>query len=315
MNKKDLAITDGNLETFFITCDEEGERLDKILSNRFKEVGSRSYFQYLIDEGKVLLNGQPVKKRIKPNDGDEVEIEYILSPELKVSAENIPLNIIYEDEHLLVVNKAAGMVVHPACGNWSGTFVNALLFYLQNSNSDFCDSIRPGIVHRLDKDTSGLILAAKNLQVQNKLINLFIERKVHKEYLAICVGNSGYGTIHAPLGRHPVHRKKMAVLETGGREAITHHKTLSSDAKLCLVNLVIATGRTHQIRVHMRHHGTPVLGDEIYGVPTANAKYGAIRQMLHAHKLKFIHPITEKECQFEAEVPEDMAHFIRHMRG
>lgn len=303
-------------DTFFISEEEEGERLDKILAARLHGAGSRTYFQYLIEEGKVLLNGAPAKKRIKPKCGDEVEVEYILSPELTLKPENIPLDILYEDDAILVVNKPAGMVVHPAAGHWSGTFVNALLYHCGQSMMENVDqanpslALRPGIVHRLDKDTSGLILAAKTLQAQQKLIDMFTGRRVYKEYLAICVGNPGTGTIDAPMGRHPVHRKQMAVLADGGRQAITHYRTLAHDAKLSLVSIVIATGRTHQIRVHMKHHGSPVLGDDIYGVDSANKKYGAERQMLHAHRLRFEHPLTGKEHSFEAKIPADMQRLI-----
>lgn len=313
-----MMTQDDDAGTFFITDEEAGERLDKILAARLSGAGSRTYFQYLIDEGKVLLNGAPVKKRAKPVCGDEVEVEYILTPELTLKAENIPLDILYEDESILVVNKPAGMVVHPAAGHWSGTFVNALLHHCGKVEgiveSDPAYALRPGIVHRLDKDTSGLILAAKTLQAQQKLIEMFTGRRVHKEYLALCVGNPGSGTIEAPIGRHPVHRKQMAVLEEGGRQAITHYRTLAHDAKLSLVSIVIATGRTHQIRVHMRHHGSPVLGDAVYGVASANVKYGADRQMLHAYKLRFEHPITGKELSFEAEIPADMQRLIKPLR-
>lgn len=300
-------------DTFFISEEEAGVRLDKILASRLSQAGSRTYFQYLIDEGKVLLNGSPIKKRNKPVAGDEVEIEYILAPELTLEAENIPLNIVYEDDDILVVNKAPGMVVHPATGNWTGTFVNALLFHCRNhiKASGNNDALRPGIVHRLDKDTSGLIVAAKTSQAQQKLIEMFADRRVYKEYLAICIGNPKDGVINAPIGRHPKNRKVMAVLEEGGgRPAITKHHSLSCDERLSLVSLVIETGRTHQIRVHMKHHGTPVLGDPVYGTPSFNAKLGVTRQMLHAHKLGFDHPITGKKMEFTAEIPQDMQKVI-----
>lgn len=300
-------------DTFFITEEEAGERLDKILAKRLHSAGSRTYFQYLLEEGKVLLNGAPVKKRIQPKAGDEVEVEYVLTPELTLKAENIPLDIVYEDDAILVVNKAPGMVVHPATGHWSGTFVNALLYHCREAMQSLQTSqeLRPGIVHRLDKETSGMLVAAKTLQAQQRLIEMFAGRRVYKEYLAICVGNPGSGTIQVPIGRHPVHRKMMAVLEEGGREALTHFKSLAFDGKLSTVSIVIATGRTHQVRVHMRHHGTPVLGDPVYGVLSANTKYGVDRQMLHASKLRFAHPITGVEMEFEGKVPEDMQKMIK----
>jgi 23S rRNA pseudouridine1911/1915/1917 synthase len=298
-------------ETLFITEAEAGERLDKILALRLKEAGSRTYFQYLIEEGKVLLNGIPVKKRIKPKLGDEVEVEYILTPELALIAENIPLTILYEDEEIIVINKAPGMVVHPATGHWTGTFVNALLFHCQNTSflSDSDRLLRPGIVHRLDKDTSGLLIAAKTAFSQQKLIDMFAERRVYKEYLAVCVGNPKEGVINAPIGRHPTNRKLMAIIESG-RAAITRYRSLAHNEKLSLVSMVIETGRTHQIRAHMKFIGNPVLGDSIYGIPSFNTKMGISRQMLHAYRLSFNHPTSQKHLEFEAEIPQDMQKII-----
>ena len=296
-------------DTFFISEEEAGERLDKILVSRFGAAGSRTYFQFLIDEGKVLLNGAPVKKRIKPKAGDEVEVEYVLTPELTLKAEDIPLNILYEDEALIVVNKVPGMVVHPAVGNWSGTFVNALLFHCRGAleqSKEGSAALRPGIVHRLDKETSGVMIAAKTAVAQARLIEMFAGRRVYKEYLAICIGNPGGGSVDAPIGRHPVNRKMMAVVEDSGRPALTHFRTLGYDEKLSLVSVVIATGRTHQIRVHMKHRGTPVLGDAVYGSASMNVKYGMERQMLHAFRLRLEHPITGVSLEFEAPMPEDM---------
>lgn len=297
-------------ETFFITSEDAGQRLDKILSQRLHEAGSRTYFQYLIEEHKVLLNGSPVKKRVIVKEGDEIEVEYILTPELTLTPEEIPLDILYEDQELLVVNKPAGMVVHPAPGHWNGTFVNALLFHC-NTLEPTAESHRPGIVHRIDKDTSGLLVAAKTLQAQQKMIEAFANRQVYKEYLAVCIGNPGNGTIQAPIGRHPTHRKCMAVLPEGGRPAITHFKTLKFDGKLSVVSVEIETGRTHQIRVHMKSRGTPVLGDPTYGTPSQNEKFHADRQLLHAQKLHFAHPIHGNPLEFEAPLPKDIEKFVQ----
>lgn len=303
-----------DLETFFISQEEAGDRLDKILAIRLSEAGSRTYFQYLIDEGKVLLNGAPIKKRTKPKAGDEIEVEYILTPDITLQPENIPLNIVFEDDHIIVVNKPAGMVVHPATGHWTGTFVNALLFHcrdliLQQGNAP-SDQQRPGIVHRLDKDTSGLIVAAKTGAAQQRLVEMFSGRRVYKEYLAICIGNPGSGSVDAPIGRHPTNRKMMAVVEIGGRQALTHFRTLKYSERLSFVNIVIATGRTHQIRVHMKHKGTPVLGDAAYGIVSFNAKMGVERQMLHAYRLRFDHPITGSSMDFEAPIPKDFQKIV-----
>lgn len=306
---------DFDTDIIIISPEEEGERLDKILALRFQNVQSRTYFQYLIEEEKVLLNGIPIKKRVKPKAGDEVEIQFIITPEIGLDPEPIPLNIIYEDQDILVVNKPAGMVVHPAPGNWTGTFVNALLYHCKHLFPSGSSELRPGIVHRLDKETSGLLVAAKNSLAHQKLIQMFSSRSVHKEYLAICVGNPGDVEINASIGRHPVHRKMMTVLKEGGREAITFCRTLCHKGDLSLVNVRIATGRTHQIRVHMKHIGHPILGDSTYGSLQANKKYGAHRQMLHAKLLRFHHPVTGVPLEFQADVPEDMLNMMRLTRN
>lgn len=302
-------------DPLIVTEDEEGERLDKLLARRFKEVYSRTYFQYLIDEHLVLLNGLPVKKRIKPQAGDEIEVQFAAIPEIALTPEAIPLSILYEDDYLLAINKPAGMVVHPAPGNWSGTFVNALLHHCGQWGGD-PSSLRPGIVHRLDKETSGVLVAAKTLDMQQKLTELFASRQVYKEYLAICIGHPQDGEIRAPIGRHPIHRKQMAIVPTG-REAISVCKTLGYNDKLSLVQVVIATGRTHQIRVHLKYKGTPVLGDSLYGNPSLNQYYSAQRQMLHAVVMRFCHPVTKQMMELKAPLPQDMLRFVRkiHPKG
>lgn len=296
-----------------ITEAEEGERLDKVLAKRFQNRYSRSYFEYLIEQKLVTLNGTPVKKRILLKAGDQVEINFTLIPQIDLQPENIPLNIIYEDKDIIVINKPPYMVVHPAVGNWSGTFVNALLYHCQLEFSAQ-DNVRPGIVHRLDKETSGLLVAAKNMLAQQRLIDQFSGRKVSKEYLAICLGNPGSGIIKAPIGRHPIHRKMMAVVEDGGREAITKFKTIASDGKLSLVQLMPETGRTHQIRVHMKLRGSPILGDSLYGQTQGNKKYGADRLMLHAYRLRFNHPTKENVVEFQADIPEDFNFFVERLK-
>ena len=296
-------------ETILITAEEAGQRLDKILAGRYREIRSRTYFQSLIQDHNVLLNGSPVKKRALPAEGDEVEICFTLTPEIDITPEPIPLDILFEDKYILVVNKPAGLVVHPAPGHWTGTFVNALLYHCKGLDADPAN-LRPGIVHRLDKETTGVLVAAKTTQAHQRLVEMFSRREVYKEYLAICLGNPGQGEIKLPIGRHPIYRQRMAVRETGGREALTIFSTVASDGALSLVKVILATGRTHQIRVHMRHHGTPILGDAIYGNIQANEKYKAARQLLHAHKLRLSHPITGEEMEFVAPIPSDMAKFV-----
>lgn len=293
-------------QTLLITPEEEGCRLDQILASRFTNVRSRSYFQKLILQNKVLLNGEPVKKRIVPNAGDEVEIFFLLTPEITLKAEAIPLDILYEDEVMLAINKPAGMVVHPAPGNWSATFVNALLYHCQSLSSK--GTVRPGIVHRLDKETSGVLIAAKSEAAQTKLMESFADRQVKKKYLAICVGKPGDGTLDAPIGRHPTDRKKMTIREDG-RPAITHFKTLAFDGKHSLVEVDLETGRTHQIRVHLKSRGTPVLGDALYG-----KREGSKRQMLHAQKLVIPHPTTGEPIEIIAPLPEDFQQIMERIQ-
>ena len=199
------------------------------------------------------------------------------------------------------------MVVHPAAGNWSGTFVNALLYHCQNLEKG--GTLRPGIVHRLDKDTSGVLVAAKTNWMQQRMVELFASRQVYKEYLAICIGNPGTGEIETPIGRHPVHRKQMAVT-TSGKRAHTLYRTLSWNGKLSVVQVIITTGRTHQIRVHLKHRGTPVLGDPLYGNSQANKLAKVTYQLLHASTLRFKHPVTGHDLTLTAPPPPEMALFI-----
>lgn len=290
---------------FSIVEAEAGERLDKILTQRYKEIRSRTYFQQLLADGHVLLNGQPVKKRVQPKVGDEVEVTFVLTPEIDLTPEPMVFDILYEDDHVLAINKPAGMVVHPAPGNWSGTFVNGLLYHCKGLESSG-EASRPGIVHRLDKDTTGVLLAAKTVLAHQRLVEQFSGRTVHKEYLAICVGNPGEGEIRTQIGRDPRHRKMMAVLEEGGRLAVTRCKTLAVTEDRSLVRIELITGRTHQARVHMRYRGAPVLGDPIYGSPSANKRYSVQRQMLHAESMQFTHPMTGAPIKLLAPLPADM---------
>lgn len=297
-------------DVIIVTAEEAGMRLDKILALRFQEGFSRTYFQWLIEEQKVLLNGEIVKKRIMPAVGDEIEIQFVCLPQPSLIPEAIPLDIIFEDESLIVINKPAGMVVHPAAGNWSGTFVNALLYHCREAASlvelsTAHNSFRPGIVHRLDKDTTGLLVAAKSAKAHEKLAALFFNREIHKEYLAICIGNPGNVNIEAPIGRNPSCYRKMAVVREG-KKALSQCKTLAYNGKLALVSIILVTGRTHQIRVHLQSVNTPVLGDCLYGNLKINKSYKVDRQMLHAHRLEFIHPITQQELKFEAPLPKEM---------
>lgn len=297
-----------SVDVVTVSTDEAGERLDKFLALRFSR--SRTYFQSLIEQQCVLVNGIPVKKRSQVNVGDEIEVKFLLTPELDLKPEPIPLDIIYEDDDLLVVNKPAGLVVHPAVGHWEGTFVNALLHHCKENPFD-PETLRPGIVHRLDKDTTGLLIAAKTVESQQKLVCMFSGKEIFKMYRAICIGNPIKGEFSGSIGRHPTDRKKMAVIENGGKEALTLCYPISIHGQLSLVDLQLATGRTHQIRVHLAFHGTPVLGDDVYGKVAVNRKYGVHRQMLHARFLRFKHPISNQLLELEAPLPEDMARVIK----
>ncbi len=280
---------------------EPDVRLDKLLLSHFGSF-SRTYFQSLIEGGFVLVNGKIIKKKDKPKVGDEIEVCFQITPEIALEPENIPLDILYEDDHLIAIHKPTGMVVHPAVGHPTGTFVHALLYHCKNL--PFGNSYRPGIVHRLDKDTSGVLLAAKTYESHQKLIELFSSRNIEKKYLAICLGNPGNITVNAPIGRHKIRRQEMTIREDG-KEAISHIRVLKTEKELSLVEVELHTGRTHQIRLHLKHLKTPVLGDPLYGSSSANKKYQVSRQLLHAHTLKFIHPITGKLVELAAPLPGD----------
>ncbi len=285
----------------FILTGSDCERVDALLAKRYSDY-SRNYFQQLIEEQHVLINGKPLKKRYKPFTGDRIDIFFKQRPGPDLTPETIPLDIIYEDAHLLVINKPAGMVVHPAPGNWSRTFVNALLAYtpIENESPD-----RPGIVHRLDKETSGLLIATKTYRAHTALSRMFAERLITKEYLAITTGKAPPGEIRLPIKRCPFHRKKM-IASPEGKEASTAIELLSFNGTFSKVRAFPKTGRTHQIRVHLQAVGTPILGDKLYGIESVNRNYKTDRHFLHAEKLRFIHPFSGKELSLYAPLPKDM---------
>lgn len=296
-------------EILLITEENEGTRIDRLLSDHYPDY-SRTYFQKLIEQGFVLVNGESVKKRTQPEEGDEIEVCFQYTPESPVEPENIPLEILYEDEYFLAANKPAGMVVHPAPGNRHHTFVNALLFYCSQIGT--LDPLRPGIVHRLDKETSGVLLAAKTSVAHQKLVEKFSAREMEKTYLSVCVGKPRNGILSAPLGRHPVHRKEMTVLPDG-KEAITDIQVLAFNDKLSLVLAKPKTGRTHQIRVHLKHAGAPVLGDAVYGSTKTNNTLDVQRQLLHAYRLTFTHPITHVPITITAPIPKDLQYWMQQL--
>lgn len=308
LSSSSFEIMETQVHTVIISKLQAGERLDKILFSHFQGIFSRTQLQNFIKDNLVTLNGKSVQKRALARIGDEIRVQPILSKETEIKPEPIPLDILYEDEWVIAINKPAGMVCHPALGNWTHTFVNALLHHC-SLDSKFPDQLRPGIVHRLDKETSGVLIAAKVYEAHLALVKQFSERNIAKEYQAICLGNPGKGSIELSIGRHPVHRKEMSVQESG-KFAQTLFETEAFNGFLSLVNLFPKTGRTHQLRVHMKAHGTPILGDPVYGSSSQNAKFNVFRQMLHAKSLEFFHPFLSKFVKLVAPFPEDMLKLI-----
>lgn len=306
-----------------LEVDENKVRLDRFLADRVPEL-SRSAAQRLIDHGQVTVNGEPVKASYKVRPGDRVVALLQAEKLTELVAEAIPLDIVYEDEALVVVDKPAGMVVHPALGHPGGTLVNALLARyprLTAGRGEGGAETRPGIVHRLDRDTSGLILVAKSEKARRALQQQFKERRVHKAYLALLAGHlqPAWGRIEAPIGRDPHHRQRMAVL-LGGREAVTEYHVLEQFApkarpaagNYSLVKAEPRTGRTHQIRVHFASIGHPVVGDAVYG--HRRVRLPVPRQFLHAQQLGFKHPLTGQRVELEAPLPEDLEAVLNLLR-
>ncbi len=286
-----------------LTADKTGERADAFLA-RCVEGLTRSAAQRLLEEGAVTCYSKILKKNDKLNEGDTVVLVLPEPEVVDIKPQNIPLDVVYEDEDVIVVNKPVGMVVHPAPGHLDGTLVNALLYHCGDSLSGINGELRPGIVHRIDRDTSGLIIAAKNDRAHLALAQQLQDHSLARVYEAIAVGNfrEDEGTICAPIGRHPIDRKKMAVDHKNGREAVTHWKVLARYPGYTHIECRLETGRTHQIRVHMASVGHPLLGDVVYG----NKKpYGGLAgQCLHARKLKFVHPSTQKLVELECPLPD-----------
>ncbi len=276
-------------------------RIDKFLTDNLSEL-TRSSVQSMIKSGNVYVNGSTVSKSFKICSGDNIDIVLREPQKLDAVPENIPLDIVYEDGDLLVVNKPKGMVVHPAHGNYSGTLVNALLYHCGDSLSGINGVIRPGIVHRIDKNTSGLLIVAKNDAAHIKLSEQIKAHSFTREYEAIAVGSfkEKEGTIDAPIGRNCIERKKMCVTQENSRNAVTHYSVIRQYGGFAYVRLRLETGRTHQIRVHLAYIGHPVLGDDVYGRPYK----GLEGQCLHARKIGFIHPSTGEYMEFDSELPE-----------
>ncbi|MBN1405055.1 MAG: RluA family pseudouridine synthase [Candidatus Omnitrophica bacterium] len=291
------------MKQFKITDEDAGKRLDVFLSHALGSEYSRSQIQQAIKQCPTLVNKRSSKSGYRLKAGDEIEFT---SPEPKITKaepENIPLDVIYEDKDVIVVNKPCGMVVHPAAGNYNGTLVNALLFHCKGNLANLGSPLRPGIVHRLDKNTSGVIIAAKTDAAYKGLVEQFKSRSVHKIYIAVVKGKMPLlsGKIELPIARSRKNRKKMAVsvLDKRKKPAITHYKVLNISDNFSKIELSIETGRTHQIRVHMSYLGHPILGDTHYGGPTA------VRLMLHAFSLQLKHPVNNKDLSFKTPLPDE----------
>ena len=279
------------------------ERIDKFLSAQLPEQ-SRSYLQKIIKEGSVLVNGSPVKASYRMEDQDEVTIDLPELKEPEIEAENIPLDILYEDDDLLMVNKPKGMVVHPSAGHTTGTLVNAVIYHCKEDLSGINGVMRPGIVHRIDKDTTGVLVICKNDKAHNFVAEQLKEHSITRKYRAIVNGviKEDEGTVNAPIGRHPTERKKMAINEKNGKHAVTHYRVLERFANHTYIECQLETGRTHQIRVHMASLHHPLLGDTVYG--SQKNPYHLEGQTLHAMVLGLIHPSTGSYLEVTAPLPE-----------
>ncbi|SCG83520.1 ribosomal large subunit pseudouridine synthase D [Proteiniborus sp. DW1] len=301
------------MELLEIFVDEDdNERLDLYLAHELDDI-SRSYIQKLIKEGLVKVNNKVVKARYIVLEGDHIQV-YLPEPkELEIEPENIPIDIVYEDKDIAIVNKPQGMVVHPAPGNYNGTLVNALLYHLGNLSS-INGIIRPGIVHRIDKDTSGLLMVAKNNFAHEELSKQLKAHTINRIYNALVDGNikEDMGTIDAPIGRHPIDRKKMTVTDVNSREAVTHFRVLERFGQYTLIEAKLETGRTHQIRVHMSFINHAVTGDPVYG--GKNQRFNTNGQLLHAKTLGFIHPRTGEYLEFDSSLPEHFTKILNMLR-
>lgn len=296
---------------YIVKNESQGKRLDKYVTEQNTEI-TRTAVQRLIDEKNILVNGKEQKASYKVNENDVVEVEIPEPKKIEIKAEDIPIEVIYEDSDIIVVNKPKGMVVHPGNGNVDGTLVNAIMAKCEGSLSGIGGEIRPGIVHRIDKDTSGLLIVAKNDKAHVNLSEQIKEHKVKKTYIALVRGvvKEDEATIDMPIGRSKTDRKKMAVCKDG-KNAVTHIKVLKRWEHYTLLQVNIETGRTHQIRVHLSYIGYPIIGDYTYS--NGKNEFGVVGQCLHAQKLEFKHPITNKIMELEAPLPKYFQEIIQKL--
>ncbi|MCX7720567.1 MAG: RluA family pseudouridine synthase [Dictyoglomus thermophilum] len=297
-------------EKYEILVEDGGERIDKYLSQKISL--SRSQIQDLIDKGLIKVNEKEVKNSYKVKVGDKIEVIIPPPEETEIKPQDIPIEIVYEDDDIVIINKPKGMVVHPAHGHYNDTLVNALLYRIKDL-SGIGGEIRPGIVHRLDKDTTGLLIIAKNDISHQRLSEQLKNRTLKRTYWAICEGEIPWEEkrIEAPLGRHPIDRKRMAIVPYG-KLAITNFKVLERFKGYTLISADLETGRTHQIRVHISHLGFPILGDEVYG--RIDKRFGVRGQLLHAKKISFIHPTKNVPMEFEIDLPEEFKRVLSFLR-
>ena len=304
-----------NAHIISVSAENAGERIDKIICSALDTM-SRSAVQKIIDEGAVSIGDVVISKNYKVRSGDMIKVIIPQAKELEIAPENIPLDVRYEDDDLLVVNKPKGMVVHPAAGNYDGTLVNALLYHCKGTLSGINGIIRPGIVHRIDKDTSGLLVVAKHDKAHVGLADQIKAHSFTRIYNALLYGHpkNSEGTVEAPIGRNPNDRKKMCVISQNSKEAITHYRVLEEFRDYSLCEMKLETGRTHQIRVHMSHIGYPVVGDPLYAPKEGRNPFGILGQALHAKVLGFVHPISGVYMEFSSELPEYFTTVIEKLR-
>lgn len=306
-------MNENGLQRLTVSPEDAGVRIDKYLAEQLPDI-TRSYLQKLLKDGSVQMNGKTVKASTKTAVGAVIALTIPEPEEPEILPENIPLDILYEDSDVILINKPKNMVVHPAAGHYTGTLVNALMYHCRGDLSGINGVLRPGIVHRIDKDTTGVLIVCKNDRAHNALAEQLKEHSITRKYRAIVCGNlkEDEGTVDAPLGRHPQDRKKMAIVRSGGKRAVTHYRVLERFGNDTYIECQLETGRTHQIRVHMASLGHPLLGDEIYG--RAKSPFKLEGQTLHAMVLGFIHPTTGEYMEFEAPLPEYFEKLLEKLR-
>lgn len=299
--------------TFAAETEDIGKRIDSFLAEELEDC-SRSFVQKLIQENKIAVNQKPIKSNYKLKLNDVIYLEIPEPVSIDIKPENIPLDILYEDLDIIVINKPQGMVVHPAAGHYTGTLVNALMYHCGSELSGINGVMRPGIVHRIDKDTSGVLMIAKTNNAHQSLALQLKEHSITRKYNAIVFNNlkADEGTVNAPIGRHPIDRKKMAVTQKNSKHAVTHYKVIERFGKYTSIEAQLETRRTHQIRVHMSYIGHPLLGDTVYG--TQKQPFKLEGQVLHARVLGFIHPTTGEYMEFEADLPKYFKNLIEKLR-